>query len=131
MGFTENVNLANADAMNKQLYQDTIIPQLEIYKRQLTAQLAYEFGPEWILDYDLSGIEALQQNFDIKLANAEKLYRMGVPFATINDALELGIEEFEGWDLGPLAGLGAPEPEQEEETDEEEKRMLKALGYGA
>jgi HK97 family phage portal protein len=132
MGFTESVNLANANAMNKQLYQDTIIPQLELYRRQLTSQLAYEFGPEWILDYDLSGIEALQQNFDVKLANAEKLYRMGVPFATINDALELGIDEFAGWDLGPLAGLGEPEPEQdEEETDEEEKRMLKALGYGA
>lgn len=129
MGFTESVNLANADAMMKQVYQDTIIPQLELYKRQLTAQLAREFGPEWVLDYDLGGIEALQQNFDTKLANAEKLFRMGVPFNVIDEALELGIGEFEGSDMSGY--MSQPKADDEPEQTDDVKRMIKALGYGA
>lgn len=133
LGLTEAVNLANAEAMNKQIYQDTIIPQLELYKRQLTQQLARDFNTvneQWVLDYDLSGIEALQQNFDIKLANAEKLYRLGVPFNRIDELLELGVGEFEGSDLSLFAGFdNQPEPEQD--ATEEVKRLLKSIGYGA
>lgn len=129
LGLTEAVNLANAEAMNKQIYQDTIIPQLELYKRQLTQQLARDFGADMVLDYDLSGIEALQQNFDIKLANAEKLYRLGVPFSRIDEMLELGVGEFEGSDLSLFAGLGN-QPEPEQDTTDEVKRLLKGIGYG-
>lgn len=129
LGLTEAVNLANAESMERQIYNDTIVPQLELYKRQLTKQLASEFGPEWVLDYDLSGIEALQENFETKLTNAERLYRLGVPLEQINDKLELGLDEFAGWDLSvnAIAAAAMAEPEQ----DDEVKRLMKSLGYGA
>lgn len=133
LGLTEAVNLANASEMDKQIYQHTITPQLELYKRQLTKQLAKDFGPEWVLDYDLSGIESMQENLEIKLTNAERLYRLGVPLDKINKMLELGIDEFDGWDLSvnSIANAAMQSSEPEPDTTDEMKKLIKALGYGA
>jgi HK97 family phage portal protein len=91
LGFTESVNLANAAEQQKALWVNTIIPLLELIKRQLNAQLASEFdGVE--LHYDLSNVEAMQENFTEKLTNAESLYRMGYSNEAINRRLELGFE---------------------------------------
>lgn len=103
LGFTEDVNLANADTMNKQLWQSTIVPQLDLIKRQLNHQLASEFGPQWRLVYDLSNVTALQESLSDKLDNADKLYRMGVPFNEINQRLDLGFDDIEGGDVGYIS----------------------------
>ena len=80
------------------------------------------------LDYDLSNIEALQQNFSEKLSNAESLYRMGYTSAAINRRLELGFEDDEIPEEPEPLEVEAP---QENNTDDEQvKRMLKAVGYG-
>jgi len=102
IGFTENVNLANADAMNKQLWEATIIPQLDLIMQQLNSQLAVEFGVNVEICYDLSNITALQEAYDKKLENAKRLFDMGVPFDVINERLELGFESFTGSDTGYL-----------------------------
>jgi hypothetical protein len=104
---------------------------LELIKQQLNAQLASEFDGV-ILDYDLSNIEALQENFTEKLANAEALYRMGYTSASINRRLELGFEDDE---IPEELELEEPDPiandNADDETDDEQvKRMLKAVGYG-
>lgn len=103
LGMTEDVNLANADAMNKALYQNTIIPQLELISRQMNHQLAHEFGGEWALVPDLTNIEALQEGRADKLAAATALYSMGVPFNIISQRLELGIDDIEGGDIGYIS----------------------------
>ena len=100
MGFTEDVNLANANAMMKQLWQNTIVPQLELIKRQLNHQLASEFGADIRLMYDLSNVPALQEDMGEKLQNAERLFRLGVPMNTVNQYLELGLDDIEGGDVG-------------------------------
>ena len=100
LGLTEDVNLANAESMNKQLWENTIIPQLELLQRQLNHQLAIEYGPEWRVRYDKSNVEALQEGLDRKLESAERLYRMGVPFNMINQHLELGLGDIEGGNIG-------------------------------
>ena len=100
LGFTEDVNLANAESMNKQLWMDTVIPQLDLIKRQLNHQLAGEFGAEFRLSYDLSNVTALNESLDKKLESADRLYRMGVPFNVINQHLELGLDDIEGGDVG-------------------------------
>lgn len=137
LGFTEDVNLANAESMDKQLWQNTIIPQLELIRRQLNSQLASEFGEDVRLDYDLSNVTALQEDMEKKLANADKLWRMGVPFNTINQKLELGFDEIDGGDIGYLptgvlpVGFDALPPEDEPMPDDEGmKAMLRSLGYG-
>jgi len=108
IGFTENVNLANADAMNKQLWEATIIPQLDLITEQLNSQLAVEFGDNVEICYDLSIITALQEAYDKKLENARKLFDMGVPFDVINERLELGFESFAGSDTGYLSSSLLP-----------------------
>ena len=96
LGMTEDVNLANADAMERALWKNTIVPQLALIKRQLDRGLAADFGPEWRLIPDLTNIEALQDNRNEILDAAAKLFNMGVPFDEINQKLELGFESFEG-----------------------------------
>lgn len=122
LGFTESVNLANADAMMKQLWQDTIVPQLELFKRQFDHQLASEFGQNVCIEFDLSNVTALQVSLDSKLANAQKLYQLGFSLSSINQRLELGFDDDE---------LLETEPEEENlSNDEEIKRLLKAVTYG-
>ncbi|MGB3724308.1 MAG: phage portal protein [Glaciecola sp.] len=126
LGFTESVNLANAEAMAKQLWKNTIIPRLELMKRQLNAQLAYDFGQNVCFEYDVSKVDALQENLTEQLANAEKLWRMGFSLEAINEKLGLGFDTDqlpEEIDLGISA-------DSEPTDDEEVKRLMKAVGYG-
>lgn len=123
LGMTEDVNLANADAMEKALWKNTIIPQVELIRRQLTHQLAKEFGPEWIIEPDFSNIEALQESRKDKLETAERFYRMGVPFNELNQKLELGFDEIEGGNIGYIPSGMIPTsfdtpPDDEPITDE-------------
>ena len=141
LGFTENVNLANANAMQKQLYVNTIIPSLELVKRQLNAQLAREFGPEYCLEYDLSNVEALQENYTEKLTNGEKLWRMGFSLSQINKRLELGFDDADIPDemLSDDSDNVDTNTNNNQDSDavsvdandEQVKRLLKAVGYGS
>lgn len=130
LGFTENVNLANADAMNKALWQDTIVPQLDLLQRQFTHQLAREFGQEWRMTPDLSNVEALQENLGDKLANAERLLRMGYTRNEVNQRLELGFEDTPDGDVryepaGMLPVLG-----DNKVLTDEGKAAAHKLAYG-
>ena len=123
LGFTEDLNLANAEAMMKQLWQETIIPQLELFKRQFDHQLASEFGPNIVMTFDLSNVTALQESLDSKLTNAERLWRLGFSVEAINKRLEMGFDEADLPD----------ESIKDEPVDmdtEEVKRLLKSVSYG-
>ena len=100
LGMTEDVNLANAEAMDQQLWKNTIVPQLELIERQMTHTIASNFGDDWVMVPDLTNVEALQENRTALVADAVSLFSMGVPFDAINDRLELGFEPFKGSDLG-------------------------------
>ena len=123
LGFTEDLNLANAEAMMKQLWTQTIIPQLELFKRQLDHQLASEFGPNIKMMFDLSNVTALQESLDSKLSNAERMWRLGFSLEAINNRLELG---FDVEDIPEEL----PEDEEGELDTEEVKRLLKSITYG-
>ncbi|AIM40708.1 portal protein [Idiomarinaceae phage 1N2-2] len=141
LGMTEAVNLANAEAMDKALWQNTIVPLLELIKRQLNSQLARDFGADVRLDYDLSNITALQQAESDKLENAEKYFKMGVPFNQINQHLELGLDPITGGDTGfipsgliPIQWAGdeptPPTQDDEEKSFSELARKAHELTYG-
>ena len=133
IGFTENVNLANAKEMNRSLWINTVVPQLELYKRQFDKQLAIEFGQGWTMEPDLSGVEALQEDLSDKLTNAERLLRMGYTRNEINDRLGLGFDWTDGGDIRfePLGLLPAGEDiNLDEEGTDEEKRKLSLVMYG-
>lgn len=122
LGMTESVNLANAQAMDKALWQNTIIPLLELFERQLNHQLASEFGTDVRMRPDLSNVEALQDSKADKLTAAQALFGMGVPFNVLDQKLELGIGEIEGGDVGYIgtglipAGFDMTQPEGVDES---------------
>lgn len=108
IGVYENATLANIQTARRIFWQDTIVPFLENIKSAFNLQLIKEFGNNLYYDFDLSSVEALQDNLNDKINNAKSLWSMGVPFNDINQRLELGFDDIEGGDIGWLASSVLP-----------------------
>lgn len=113
----DDPSLNNIREAKKVFWEDTLIPLLDDLKSCFNNSLAPEFGDNIILDYDISGVEALRDTFDKMVETGKTLWSMGVPFEQINSKLELGFEEFEGWDRSylPTNLLPAGDIDEEEE----------------
>lgn len=141
VGILDKANYSNIETARRIFWQDTIKPYLEDLKNCFNSGLAYEFGNNIELDYDLSVIEAVQENFNEKIENARALWSMGVPFNLINDRLQLGFDAVEGGDVGylPAALLPASQagampaavPPQEDEKRQPLPRETKALNLSS
>ena len=103
-----SVNLANSETARRAFWIDTIEPLLTKIEGQLTRQLAVDFGPGIEIRFDTSGIPALQANLGEKLSNAEKLFALGVPFNTIAELLDLGVDDIKGGDIGYISAGQVP-----------------------
>jgi hypothetical protein len=128
IGVLENATLANIETSRKIFWMDTIVPLLRKIRSQVNNQLASEFGLE--LDYDLSGVEAMREDYGEKLNAAEKLFRLGVPFNRINEVLELEIGEIEGGDTGYLPAGLIPSDLEPIELGNADPETLKSIAYG-
>lgn len=102
VGNYEKATLANIETARQIFWRDTIVPLLDELETKLNLSLAVDFGPEWRIKYDISNITALQENFNEKVANAQQLFSIGVPFNEINSKLKLGFEDVAGGDIGYL-----------------------------
>lgn len=137
VGLLEDATLANIETARRIFWIDTITPLLRMMKSQLDRQLAEQFGPEWCIEYDISDIEALREDYGSKLDEAGKLFAMGVPFNVINEKLKLGIDDIQGGDIGYLsAGLlptdfDRTEPATNVQLSGIPADILKALAYGS
>lgn len=111
LGDLEQSSYNNMMEARKALYEDVVIPLLDDIKSTLNLKIAPMYG-DIIISYDISRIPALREDFTKKVEQAKTLWAMGVPFDQINERLEMGFEEFAGWDRGylPLTLLptGAP-----------------------
>ena len=130
LGMTESVNLANAEAMDKALYHNTIIPNLQLFREQLNRKLAADFGDNVRLDYDLSNVSAMQEGLIDKLDAAQRLHAMGVPMTDINDKLELGLEPRAEYDIGYIASGLIPSSYDVSGEDGTNAEQLGADAYG-
>jgi len=128
IGVLENATLANVETSRKIFWMDTIVPLLRKIRSQLNSQLADEFG--LYLDYDLSNVEALREDYGEKLEAAERLFRLGVPFNRINEVLELEIGEIEGGDTGYLPAGLIPSDLEPIELSDTDPDTLKRIAYG-
>ena len=116
------VNLANSETARRLFWLDTVIPLMDDIVSVLNRSIAREYGNsnELRITYDTSNVAALQENYSEKVANAQKLWAMGVPFNTINQRLELGFDDIDNGDVGyissgniPTSYDFAPEPDQD------------------
>lgn len=102
VGLLDKANYATMREVRRVFWLDTIIPLLEGIKNVFNRGLTPYFGDGLYLDYDLSNVEALQENFNEKITSAKDLWTMGLPFNMINQRLELGFEDIQGGDIGYL-----------------------------
>lgn len=76
----------------------TLIPILDDIKSSLNSHLEAELGQGFLVDYDVSKIEALKENAKEK-ADLVKIYAdMGIPVQQLNEMFKLGVPEYVGWD---------------------------------
>jgi HK97 family phage portal protein len=103
MGILEGSTYANYQEARKAFWEDTVIPYLNRIRAIFNQSLLPDFqskGEVLYIDYDLSNVPALQENFKEKVESAKGLWSMGVPFNMINQRLELGFDEVEGGETG-------------------------------
>ncbi len=112
----------NVMEARKALYEVVVLPMLDDIKATLNLRIAPMYG-DIVITYDTSKVTALRADYGEKVTQAKTLWAMGIPFDQINGRLEMGFEEFPGWDVGYLpfslapAGSSPPEEEPEEESD--------------
>jgi HK97 family phage portal protein len=94
----------NVVEAKKGLYEIVVIPFLDDIKSTLNLKVRkyYPDAERITISYDISGIPALRADYGQKVDQAQKLWSMGVPLSQANTILELGIEEFPGWDESHL-----------------------------
>ena len=102
LGDRENSTYNNVAEARKGLYENNIIPMLDDVKATMNLVIAPMYPGDITISYDTSNIAALREDFGKKVTQAQSLWAMGVPFNQINDTLELGFQEFPGWDSGYL-----------------------------
>jgi HK97 family phage portal protein len=99
LGDMEQSTMDNMRQARLALYEDVVIPLLDDVKSTMNLRLAPMYDGATIT-YDLSNVSALKQGYGEKVKNAQTLWSMGVPFDQINAQLELGFNEYPGWDAG-------------------------------
>jgi HK97 family phage portal protein len=111
-GAPDHSGRANKQEARKSFWTETVIPLLEDLKHQLNMCLVPFWEPESAkagsqprlrIVYDVSGVEALQDKFSDQVNNAYKLWNMGVPFADLNQRLQLGFRD-------DIPGADQPKP---------------------
>ena len=103
VGIYDNATLANIQIARFILWVDTVIPLLDDLSSALTTSVARRFGREWRVGYDVSHVDVLLEITQRKMAIADSLFAKGVPMSEIDRRLSIGLEAYDGWDVGYLA----------------------------
>jgi HK97 family phage portal protein len=133
VGDYNKATLANIETARKIFWLDTMSPLLELTESELNNQfIQMEYGPNVRLRFDLTNIDALQENRQDKIEAAKGLWSMGVPFNQINTHLEIGLDAIEGGDISYIQSglLPANLLGMDFEPVEGDAKMLKELCYG-
>ena len=95
MGIFEDVkSYEGSKEARKSFWQECIIPREELIVNTLWWSLFSKIGSGQIWgEFDRSTIEALQEDFDKKLAVAERMANMGWPINAINKRFALGMQD--------------------------------------
>lgn len=96
----ERNTFSNAEEARKACWEDTLLPELELFKADDEYYLRDDSGA-WV-DYDLSTIPALRENIGTQIDSAYKLWQMGVPANQAVSTVGLKMEEIPGGDIGWL-----------------------------
>lgn len=113
IGILDHSTYNNLTTARRIFWVDAVIPFLERIKSTLNRCLLPDFYKgsdlkKFRIDFDISKVEALADDFSKKLEQAQILLGMGVPLNVINRRLELDIPDVEGGDVGYILENYAP-----------------------
>ncbi len=113
-GFFDDATLANASIAKKMFWTDAAIPLLERLRIALERSLVPHFGdPNKLgLRYDLSGVEALREDFEAKARAFYMFQKAGVPYNESGRIVGLSLED-QGADGDKPFGLVGGEQRQQ------------------
>ena len=97
-GSEEASTYNNYQASELIFWNQTIIPLLSDIRDALNHSLFEELGEGENINFDLTNVGALRSALFDKAKVAESFAKIGVPFEQINEKLEFGFDEYEGWD---------------------------------
>jgi len=121
----------NVIEARRALYELVTIPLLDDIKSTLNLKVAPLYGNNITITYDLSNVAALRDDYGKKVDQAYKLWTMSVPMEQINSLLEMGLEEYPGWDIGyvpfNLMPSGSSGSFNASNDNEPSKMMTKAI----
>ena len=133
LGDREHSSYNNVAEARRSMYEDVTIPLLDDIRSTLNLKVAPMYGDDIYITYDLSNVPAMREDFGKKVEQAGKLWSMGIPFEQINNKLELGFDEFEGWETGYLpfsvAPVGTPKVEAEKDEDWENWTLVEVIPW--
>lgn len=126
VGILDKATYSNYKESIKIFYQLTIIPKLKRIE-PLINNLIQKFDKDLFVEFDLSVIEALRDDELVKAQIGKIYFDMGVPVSIINDKLNLGLAEYDGWDVGYISVAMVPNGSVQEEPAPEDPNAPKEV----
>lgn len=108
-GVTDTMTYNNFESALRILWEATILPLLDVILGSLNNAFANELAPGYYIGADTSNIKALKQAESEKAGTAKLYFDMGVPVSLLNEKFELGLTEYDGWDVSAI-GMQQPQP---------------------
>lgn len=119
---------------HKTYWQECLIPKIRLIESVLYSKLFSKInGGKIVGKFDLSNVEALQEDYHKKVETAKLLFSMGYPVDMINKRLDMGFEDIPGGDVGYLpfglveVGSEKSSPELPEDSKQIPHMETKAL----
>lgn len=123
-GSQEAMTFNNYATSMRIFWELTIIPLLRDLQSTFNFALSDQLGDGFKVGFDLSKISALKQDQKMLADTAKVYFDMGVPVATLNEFLTLGIPEYEGWDRSVIRQISVNEPTQERSKENRKVSLL-------
>ena len=110
VGILDRATYSNYEEARKSFYEETVIPMLDRLKAKLNAELVPRYGDDLVLNYDLSGVSALQESQDALFKRLGGAVKQGL--LTVNEARKALGHDAVPWgdiwwapaNLHPIAG---------------------------
>jgi HK97 family phage portal protein len=99
---------ANLETALLAFMTQTVLPDMGRIVDALNLGLCAEFGPDVYLAIDYAAVPALLPILRAKWEVADKMLNRGVPMSQVSSALDLGVTEYRGWDVGLVPSSNVP-----------------------
>jgi HK97 family phage portal protein len=99
---------ANYETARAILMSHTVLPQVRQIADSLNIFLCPEFGPDYSIEPDLEATDALLPQLRARWEVASKALAAGVPMSQVAETFKLGVQPYDGWDVGLVPGGMVP-----------------------